>query len=191
MARPPAFFADCVRASPWHSVMKTQKAKSKIVHWQKKLVTIMFIQCVWEIRRTGHRHNYNFFGANAAKPLKYDFPGWFWCMCELQLAMSSQNSYIYIYTCEKCVYIIYIYIYMHVAKPPYLKMYILSMRIMKSHEIQEWSEMTWAIWHLAQMDHQECRSYGDPKPFTKSKKTPEWFRGLPAFSASTLAKLSS
>ena len=32
MARTPAFFADCLRASPWHSVTKTQKAKSKIVH---------------------------------------------------------------------------------------------------------------------------------------------------------------
>ena len=39
------------------------------------------------------------------------------------------------------------------------------------------------------MDHQKCRSYGDPKPFTRSKKYPPgWFRGLPTFSASTLAK---
>ena len=59
----------------------------------------------------------------------------------------------------------------------------------ENHEKQEWSEMTWAIWHLARMDHQKCRSYGDPKPFTRSKKYPPgWFRGLPTFSASTSAK---
>ena len=61
MARTPAFFADCLRASPWHSVTKTQKAKSKIVHWQKKLVIIMFMQCMWNLENWPSIHyKYNF-----------------------------------------------------------------------------------------------------------------------------------
>ena len=52
------------------------------------------------------------------------------------------------------------------------------------------SDLRW-LEPFGTLPHQKCRSYGDPKPkpFTRSKKyPPEWFRGLPAFSASTLAK---
>ena len=110
----------------------------------------MFIQCVWEIRRTGHWHNYNFFGANAAKPLKYDFPDWFWCMCELQLrqVMSPQNSYVYVWNI--CVYIYIVYRYIHVAKPHETTLFEDVDSLYETHE-KSWN--TKVVWddlsHLA------------------------------------------
>ena len=101
MARTPAFFADCLRASPLHSVMKTQKAKSKIVHWHKKLVMIIFPfnVCVCATFGDWPSTQLQFSsGQRLQNGLKYDVPDWFWCMCEFQLrqVMWPQNSVIYL-----------------------------------------------------------------------------------------------
>ena len=104
MARTPAFFADCLRASPLHSVMKTQKAKSKIAGWHKKFVRIFLIQ---NVLLAIHTITISSRPRPIQNGLKYDIPDWFWCMCEFRLCqvMWPQNSVIYIHVCITCVYI--------------------------------------------------------------------------------------
>ena len=94
MARTPAFFAGRLRASPLHSMIKTQNAKSKIVGWHKKFVQFFLIQNVLKNSEIFYHHNHNFFGTKtyAKRPETWDVPDWFRCMCEFQVrqVMSPQ-----------------------------------------------------------------------------------------------------
>ena len=58
-ARTPAFLAHRLRASPLHSMIKTQNAKSKIVNWHAKLVRIFLIQNVFQrFKEICYQHDY-------------------------------------------------------------------------------------------------------------------------------------